>query len=223
LRRFVWAGVLALLAFNLALAQDATKTEPRHYKLAFENDKVQVVYVQYGPHEKSRMHSHPQGVVVNITAAHLLFTDEDGKTHEVYSKPGEARWFPPFRHTVENLGDTAFSGVYIGVKGGPSASRWPRQQVPQPEEQAAGQNREDSCGLRCGSGGALAVRIGSDREPEIIRGTPTPSLQFFYTCLRAFHRPRTRPSSPPAQTPVPRDFPAHRDSHLFCWRPAQRR
>ena len=137
MHRVFRAAVLALLAVNLALAQDATKTEPRHYKMAFENEKVQVVYVQYGPHEKSRMHSHPQGVVVNITAAHLLFTDEDGKVHEIYSKPGEARWFPPFRHTVENLGDTVYSGVYIGVKGGPSASHWPRQQVPQLDEHTA--------------------------------------------------------------------------------------
>ena len=137
MHRFFRAAVLALLAVNLALAQDATKTEPRHYKLAFENDKVQVVYVQYGPHEKSRVHSHPQGVVVNITAAHLLFTDEDGKVHEIYSKPGEARWFPPFRHIVENLGDTVYSGVYIGVKGGPSASRWPGQASPHLDEQTA--------------------------------------------------------------------------------------
>ena len=120
-------------ALSLTLAQDATKFEPRHYKLAFENDKVQVVYIQYGPHEKSRMHSHPQGVVVNISEAHLRFTDENGKTQDVYSKPGEARWFPPFRHTVENLGETSYSGVYIAVKGSTAVHR----QVPQADEQAA--------------------------------------------------------------------------------------
>jgi hypothetical protein len=125
------------LAIGLALAQDATRAEPKHYKLAFENDKVQVVYIQYGPHEKSRMHSHPQGVVVNISAAHLLFTDEDGKTHEVYSSPGEARWFPPFRHTVENLGDTQYSGVYIGVKIGQPANQKLEQHAPYRDEQAA--------------------------------------------------------------------------------------
>jgi len=35
---------------------------------------------------------------------------------EVSSKHGEARWFPAFKHKVENLGDTAYDGVYIGVK-----------------------------------------------------------------------------------------------------------
>jgi hypothetical protein len=27
------------------------------------------------------------------------------------------RWYPPFKHRVENLGDTAYDAVYIGVKG----------------------------------------------------------------------------------------------------------
>lgn len=122
---------LVALSFGWALGQDATKVEPHHYKLAFENENVQVVYIQYGPHEKSREHSHPQGVVVNITDAHLRFTDEAGKTRELYAKAGEARWFPPFRHTVENLGDTVYSGVYIGVKTGGSPVGSAKQPPPQ--------------------------------------------------------------------------------------------
>jgi len=78
---------------------------------------VQVVSVHYGPHEKSALHEHPGGVVVILTAAHLRFTDENGKTREIYSKAGEARWYPPFKHKVENLGDTSYDAVYIGVKG----------------------------------------------------------------------------------------------------------
>jgi hypothetical protein len=30
--------------------------------------------------------------------------------------PGDPRWFPPFKHRVENLGDTAYNAVYIGIK-----------------------------------------------------------------------------------------------------------
>jgi hypothetical protein len=62
------------------------------------------------------MHDHPGGVVVVLTEGHLRFTDQSGKTQEVYAKPGEARWFPPFKHKVENLGDTPYNAVYIGVK-----------------------------------------------------------------------------------------------------------
>jgi beta-alanine degradation protein BauB len=116
LSRLWLAGLFALFAFNLAVAQDPTKVESSHYKLAFENESVRVVNVHYGPHEKSGLHAHPGGVVVILTGGHLRFTDEDGKTQEVFAKPGESRWFPPFRHQVENLGDTTYNAVYIGIK-----------------------------------------------------------------------------------------------------------
>lgn len=115
--RLFWAGVWVCLATCFALAQDPTKVEPKHYKLDFENEHVQVVSVHYGAHERSALHEHMGGVVVSLTEAHLRFTDENGKVREVYSKPGEARWYPPFKHKVENLGDTSYEAVYIGVKG----------------------------------------------------------------------------------------------------------
>jgi beta-alanine degradation protein BauB len=110
------AGVFVLFAVSPAVAQDPTKVEPSHYKLAFENETVQVVNVHYGPHEKSSLHAHPGGVVVVLTEGHLRFTDEHGKSQEVHAKPGESRWFPPFKHRVENLGDTSYNAVYIGIK-----------------------------------------------------------------------------------------------------------
>src|SRR6201981_4069906 len=115
--RCMGAVIVLCLAMQAGWAQDPTKVEPRHYKLDFENDKVQVVSVHYGPHEKASMHEHPGGVVVILTAAHLRFTDEKGKTREIFSKPGEARWYPPFHHRVENLGDTPYDAVYGGMKG----------------------------------------------------------------------------------------------------------
>ena len=112
--------IVVSLAMQAGWAQDPTKAAPAHYRLDFENDRVQVVSVHYGPHEKSAMHEHPGGVVVVITGGHLKFTDEDGKVKEVFAKPGEARWFAPFKHTVENVGDTAYNAVYVGLKGGKS-------------------------------------------------------------------------------------------------------
>ena len=114
--KLVMAVFVVCLFFNTAIAQDPTVVEAKHYKVAFENDDVQVVDVHYGPHEKSKMHEHPGGVVIYVTEGHLKFTDPDGKVKEVFAKPGEARFFPPFRHMVENLGDKPFSAVYVGLK-----------------------------------------------------------------------------------------------------------
>jgi quercetin dioxygenase-like cupin family protein len=107
---FVTMGVTS------ALAQEATKAEPKHYKVAFENENVQVVDIHYGPHEKSGMHDHPGGVVVYITGGHLRFTDQNGVVREVNANAGESRWFPPFKHRVENLGDKPVDAVYVEIK-----------------------------------------------------------------------------------------------------------
>jgi beta-alanine degradation protein BauB len=116
-RSFWVLAVICLAATNAGSVQNPLQVESSHYKLAFANDAVQVVYIHYGPHEKSVLHQHPAGVVVNLTDGHLRFTDASGATQEVRAIHGEARWFPPVKHKVENLSDTAYDGVYIGVKG----------------------------------------------------------------------------------------------------------
>jgi quercetin dioxygenase-like cupin family protein len=115
--RYFCAAAIVCLAINSALAQDPTKVAPKHYKLHFENEHVQVVDIHYGPHEKSEMHDHPAGVSVSLTGGHLRFTDETGKVTDVYAKAGETRWFPRHKHKVENLGEESYNAVYVGIKG----------------------------------------------------------------------------------------------------------
>jgi quercetin dioxygenase-like cupin family protein len=129
--RLLWILVLLyLVAIRTGSAQDPLKIESAHYKLAFENDAVQVVYIHYGPHEKSTMHQHPAGVVVNLTDGHLRFFEQNGSVQEVRAIHGEARWFPPFKHRVENLSDTSYDGVYIAVKGKANVSGALQKGVP---------------------------------------------------------------------------------------------
>lgn len=113
---------LVSLFMGSAMAQDPTKVEPAHYKLGFENAQVQVIHIHYGPHSKSSLHEHPAGVVVNLSNAHLRFTDQNGASQEVRALHGEARWFPAVKHRVENLSDSDYDGIYIAVKGGGNAA-----------------------------------------------------------------------------------------------------
>jgi beta-alanine degradation protein BauB len=136
LHRLFCAAVILCLSANFAGAQDPTKVAPQHYKLHFENEWVQVLDVHYGPHEKSVMHEHPAGVVVNVTSGHLRFTDANGKVQEVYSLAGETRWFPRAKHTVENIGDEPFNAVYVGIKGkSTTAAGDPQSYAPMSAEQ----------------------------------------------------------------------------------------
>jgi hypothetical protein len=53
----------------------------------------------------------------------VLFTDQHGTVREVFSRAGESRWFPPFKHKVEDLGDSCSDALYVGIKRQGPASR----------------------------------------------------------------------------------------------------
>ena len=98
------------------MAQDAVKVDPKHYKVEFENDQVRVLRVNYGPHEKSVMHSHPANFAVFMTDAHVRFTLPDGKTVESTVKGGETKWDAGGKHLPENLGDTLLEVIVVELK-----------------------------------------------------------------------------------------------------------
>jgi len=115
-------ALVSLCAVTCARAQDPTKAAPAQYTHGPENKYVKIVYIHYGPHVKTPMHDHPAGLVVNVSDGHLKFTEADGKAHEVSARRGEARYFAATKHTVENLADTPYDGVYIEIKSAPTAS-----------------------------------------------------------------------------------------------------
>ena len=104
-----------LLSGN-SFAQDAAKVDPKHYKVEFENDQVRVLRITYGPHEKSVMHSHPEGVVVFLSDAKGKFTLPDGTIQENTWKAGNVSWVPASSHKPENLGNKSFSLIQIEMK-----------------------------------------------------------------------------------------------------------
>src|SRR6267154_802470 len=83
---------LQVLAAAPAMAQDPVKVDAKHYKVEFENDRVRVLRITYGPHEKSVMHHHPGSVAVFMTDGQTRFTTPDGKTQDVPAKAGSVQW-----------------------------------------------------------------------------------------------------------------------------------
>jgi hypothetical protein len=111
------AAALGSFAFVVpARAQDAVKVDPKHYKVEFENDKIRVLRVNYGPHEKSVMHSHPPNFAVFLTDGHAQFTMPDGKKVDAPIKAGTTQWDHGGKHDPENLGDTPFEVIVVELK-----------------------------------------------------------------------------------------------------------
>ncbi len=98
----------AYLLTPILSAQDAAKVDPKHYTVVSENDRVRILKVHYGPHEKSVMHSHPATVAVFLTDAKGQFTYPDGKKESFSPKAGGAQYSASSTHLPENTGDTGW-------------------------------------------------------------------------------------------------------------------
>jgi len=107
---FLALFVLALTVPSV-LAQDPVKVDPKHYTVEFQNAKVRVLRIKYGPHEKSIMHWHPNSVAIFVTDANGKFTFPNGTSRSFTSKAGETVWNPAGLHLPENTGDQGFEHI----------------------------------------------------------------------------------------------------------------
>lgn len=96
--------------------QDPVKIDPEHYRVEFENERVRVLRIKFGPHEKSVMHGQTSAIEINLTIAHLLVTYPDGRTENVHAKAGQVRLSPASERQPENLSDFPYEAVAIELK-----------------------------------------------------------------------------------------------------------
>ena len=118
-----------------ALAQDAVKADPKHYKVEFENARVRVLRVHYGPKEKSVWHRHPAGVVIAVTDTHAKFNLPGGKSQESNLKAGETQATPAGRHLPENMSDSDFEVILVELKTRRKPAAKPAAPPPPPSKQ----------------------------------------------------------------------------------------
>jgi quercetin dioxygenase-like cupin family protein len=96
---------------------DPVKTDPKHYKLEFENAQVRVFRVKIEAHGTAPMHQHSLNrITVFLTDQEFRITDSHGKVETMKHKAGDAVWGTPTTHTEENLTDDPFEVVAIEVK-----------------------------------------------------------------------------------------------------------
>ena len=114
-------AMACMLAAAAARADDPVKVDPKHYKVEFENDVVRILRIQYGPGEKSVMHSHPDGVVIYLTDAETKMTFPDGTTVANSGKAGTVQAAPGGPHLPQNTGSKAMELLLVEFKTKPAA------------------------------------------------------------------------------------------------------
>lgn len=99
-----------------ATGPDPVVVDSEHYKVEFENERVRVIRITYGPGEKSIMHYHPDSVGVHLTNLKNRFTLPDGSTEESEAKADDAIWAAGGQHLPENLDDKPIELVLVELK-----------------------------------------------------------------------------------------------------------
>jgi quercetin dioxygenase-like cupin family protein len=85
-------------------------------RVGFQNDRVRVLQIKYGPHEQSVMHGHPASVAVFLTEGETRFSFADGKTSTSKVEAGQVRWLEKEMHLPENDVSKAFEVVVVELR-----------------------------------------------------------------------------------------------------------
>ena len=96
---------------------DPARVDAKHYGVEYEDERVRVLRVAYGPGEKSTMHTHPALVAIMLTEAKLRMTYPDGRTETIEGTPGQVMQMPAVEHLPENVGDKRFEAILVELKG----------------------------------------------------------------------------------------------------------
>ena len=107
---------LVMLWSGAALAQDAVKVDPAHYKVVFENPSVRLLKIDYAPGAKSTMHQHPDSIVIPLAAAKVRFTMPDGKSEDRDMASESAMYTPAGTHTPTNIGTGRVDALLVEFK-----------------------------------------------------------------------------------------------------------
>ena len=91
--------------------------DPAHFHLIFENDRVQVIRVHLGPHEKSTVMEIPAHVLACVTDRHVRVHFAHTKTAERSDKAGFAAWMEREEYGLENLEDKPAEWILVVPNG----------------------------------------------------------------------------------------------------------
>jgi hypothetical protein len=97
----------------VAMKLDAVRVDPARYKIEFENERVRIVRLGFGPREKGMMVEHPPRVLVTLTEVAVKLRFADGHTDERGAPAGVAAWLEGETLLTENANQQPLEVVLI--------------------------------------------------------------------------------------------------------------
>ena len=97
------------------MSLDPVATNPDHYKVVFENDRVRVLEYTDRPGDRTTPHEHPDSVMHTLSSFRRRLSSGD-QHRDVEMAAGMTGWLPAQRHAGENIGDTDTHVLFVELK-----------------------------------------------------------------------------------------------------------
>ncbi len=97
------------------MSLDPAVTNPQHYKVVFENERVRVLEYKDEPGDCTTPHEHPDSVMYTLSSVRRRLVSGDAQ-REVQIPAGVAGWLPAQQHHGENIGDTPTHVIFVELK-----------------------------------------------------------------------------------------------------------
>ena len=97
------------------MSLDPVVTNPDHYRVVFENDRVRVLEYTDRPGDRTTPHVHPDSVMHTLSSfRRRLYAD--GLERDVELAAGLTNWLPAQQHSGHNIGDTDTHVIFVELK-----------------------------------------------------------------------------------------------------------
>ena len=97
------------------MTMDPVETNPEHYRVVFENDRVRVLEYTDRPGDRTTVHEHPDSVMYALSSFRRRL--HSGEMHrDVEIGEGTTAWVPAQQHSGENIGDTPTHSIFVELK-----------------------------------------------------------------------------------------------------------
>jgi beta-alanine degradation protein BauB len=105
----------ACMSFHVGMSLDPVETNPEHYKVIFENDRVRVLEYTDKPGERTTPHLHPDSVMYTLSSFRRRLVSGEVR-REVELEAGTVGWLPAQQHHGENIGDSGTHVLFVELK-----------------------------------------------------------------------------------------------------------
>ena len=100
------------------MSPDPAVTNPAHYKVVFENERVRVLEYIDAPGDRTTPHEHPDSVMYTLSSfRRRLYSGDQHRDVEIAA--GFTGWVPAQEHAGENIGESETHVLFVELKDAP--------------------------------------------------------------------------------------------------------